>query len=81
VGDIPDADEVKVNYSFGDGEASITFLLQHEDLDTLNAASRVLQQHLASTTKPILFATISGARYPSCDSIVARCRKTGRHFG
>jgi multidrug efflux pump subunit AcrB len=51
VGDIPDADEVKVNYSFGDEEASITFLLQHEDLDTLNEASRVLQQHLASYDK------------------------------
>jgi len=51
VGDIPDADEVKVNYSFGDGEASITFLLQHDDLDALNAASRTLQQHLASYDK------------------------------
>ena len=51
VGDIPDADEVKVNYSFSDGEASITFLLKHEDLDTLNAASLSLQQHLASYDK------------------------------
>ena len=51
VGDIPDADEVKVNYSFSDGEASITFLLQHDDLDALNAASRTLQQHLASYDK------------------------------
>ncbi|MCH1611210.1 MAG: efflux RND transporter permease subunit, partial [Luminiphilus sp.] len=51
VGDIPDADEVKVNYSFGDGEASITFLLQHDDLDALNAASRTLQQHLAGYDK------------------------------
>ena len=51
VGDIPDADEVKVTYSFGDGEARITFLLQHDDLDALNAASRTLQQHLASYDK------------------------------
>ena len=51
VGDIPDADEVKVNYTLGDSEASITFLLQHEDLDTLNAASRTLQQHLAGYDK------------------------------
>ena len=51
VGDIPDADEVKVNYSFSDGEASITFLLKHEDLDMLNAASLSLQQHLASYDK------------------------------
>ena len=51
VGDIPDADEVKVNYSFSDGEASITLLLKHEDLDMLNAASLSLQQHLASYDK------------------------------
>ena len=51
VGDIPDADEVKVTYSFGDGEARITFLLQHDDLDALNAASRTLQQHLAGYDK------------------------------
>ncbi len=51
VGDIPDADEVKVNYTLSDSEASITLLLQHEDLDTLNAASRTLQQHLASYDK------------------------------
>ena len=51
VGDIPDADAVKVTYSFGDGEARITFLLQHDDLDALNAASRALQQHLAGYDK------------------------------
>ena len=51
VGDIPDADEVKVNYSFSDGEAGITLLLKHEDLDMLNAASLSLQQHLASYDK------------------------------
>lgn len=51
VGDIPDADEVKVNFTLNDSEASITFLLQHDDLDTLNAASRMLQQHLASYDK------------------------------
>jgi len=51
VGDIPDADEVKVNYTLSDSEASITFLLQHEDLEMLNAASMTLQQHLASYDK------------------------------
>ena len=51
VGDIPDADEVKVNFTLNDSEASITFLLQHDDLDTLNAASRMLQEHLASYDK------------------------------
>ena len=65
VGDIPDADEVKVNYSFGDGEASITFLLQHDDLDALNAASRTLQQHLASYDKTYFIRDDQGARYPS----------------
>ena len=51
VGDIPDADEVKVRYTLGDSEASITFLLQHEDLETLNAASRTLQEHLGEYDK------------------------------
>lgn len=51
VGDIPDADEVKVRYTLSDSEASITFLLQHEDLDTLNAASMTLQQHLGGYDK------------------------------
>jgi multidrug efflux pump subunit AcrB len=51
VGEIPDADEVKVNFTLNDSEASITFLLQHDDLDTLNAASRMLQEHLASYDK------------------------------
>ena len=52
VGDIPDADEIKVNYTMGeDGEARITFLLQHEDLETLGAASRTLQDHLREYDK------------------------------
>jgi multidrug efflux pump subunit AcrB len=50
-GDIPDADEVDVGYTLGDNEASITFLLQHEDLDTLNAASMTLRQHLGGYEK------------------------------
>ena len=50
-GDIPDADEVEVRYTLGDSEASITFLLQHDDLKTLNAASRTLQHHLREYDK------------------------------
>ncbi len=48
VGDIPDADEVKLRYSFKDSDANITLLLQHDDLDTLLSASVTLQQHLSS---------------------------------
>jgi len=51
VGDVPDADEVAVRYTLSDSEASITFLLQHEDLDTLNAASMTLQSHLGEYDK------------------------------
>jgi len=51
VGDVPDADEVKVNYTLSDSEARITILLQHDDLETLTAASSTLQQHLASYDK------------------------------
>ena len=50
-GEIPDADEVDVRYTLGDSEASITFLLQHDDLETLNAASRTLQHHLREYDK------------------------------
>lgn len=50
-GDIPDADQVDVRYTLGDSEASITFLLQHDDLETLNAASRTLQNHLREYDK------------------------------
>ncbi len=51
VGDVPDADEVTVNYTISDSEAAITILLQHEDLETLASASSTLQQHLASYDK------------------------------
>ena len=46
VGDIPDADEIKVNYTLNDSTPSITFLLQHNDFDALRAASEDLQLHL-----------------------------------
>lgn len=51
VGDVPDADEVKVNYTISDSEATITILLQHDDLGILATASSTLQQHLASYDK------------------------------
>ena len=66
-------DEVKVSYTLSDSEASITFLLQHEDLDTLNAASRTLQEPEV-TTKPISFAMTNGALCPSCVSSYCRAR-------
>ena len=51
VGDIPDADEVMVRHSFGDDDASISYLLKHDDLGSLRSASLALQQHLASYDK------------------------------
>lgn len=48
VGDIPDADEIKVNYTLSDDGADITYLLRHPDGDRLNAASRELQARIGS---------------------------------
>lgn len=46
VGEIPDADEIRVNYTLDDNTPSVTFLLQHDDFDTLKRASKDLQLHL-----------------------------------
>ena len=82
VGDIPDADEVKVSYSFSDGEASITFLLQHADLDALNAASRTLQQHLASYDKTYFIRDDQWGALPELRfSLLPGAEKLGSYIG
>jgi len=50
VGDIPDAEEIQVNYTLNDNNADITYLLSHADGDRLTQASRALQQHIRSYT-------------------------------
>ncbi|MEE4202641.1 MAG: efflux RND transporter permease subunit [Halieaceae bacterium] len=51
VGEIPDADEISVNYTLNDGQARVTFRLQHDDLDVLKQASEELQLHLRGYDK------------------------------
>lgn len=46
VGDIPDAEEITVNYSLNDNGSDVTYILHHRDSDTLRQASYELQQHL-----------------------------------
>ena len=46
VGDIPDADEIEVNYTLNNGGPGITYVLRHRDLDLLRAASLDLQTQL-----------------------------------
>ena len=46
VGEVPDADEIKVNYTLNEGDPTITFLLQHNDFEALGKASEDLQLHL-----------------------------------
>jgi multidrug efflux pump subunit AcrB len=46
VGDIPDADEIQVNYTLNDDGPDVTYLLRHKDTDLLRAASRDLQGRL-----------------------------------
>lgn len=48
VGDIPDADEIKVNYTLGDDDADMTYLLKHSDGELLSAASKELQRKIGS---------------------------------
>jgi len=48
VGDIPDAEEIGVNYSLMGSSADVTFLLKHRDPEVLKAASADLRGHLAS---------------------------------
>lgn len=46
VGEIPDADEIEVNYSINGNDADVTYLLKHRDNETLRAASRELRAQL-----------------------------------
>lgn len=48
VGDIPDADEIEVNYTITDNGADVTYLLKHRDPEQLSAASLNLRTHLSS---------------------------------
>ncbi|WP_439106006.1 efflux RND transporter permease subunit [Congregibacter sp.] len=48
VGDIPDADEIQVNYTLNDNGADITYLLRHRDGEALTAASKELQAKISS---------------------------------
>ena len=46
VGDIPDADEIQVNYTLNNPGADVTYLLSHKNTDMLRRASQTLQEHL-----------------------------------
>ncbi len=48
VGEIPDADEIGVNYSLTDNGADVTYLLKHRDAETLSQASRDLRKQISS---------------------------------
>jgi multidrug efflux pump subunit AcrB len=48
VGDIPEAEEISVNYTIGNDGAGITYILRHKDLELLRAASAALQDKLRS---------------------------------
>lgn len=48
MGEIPDAEEITVNYSLTDNDSDVTYILHHRDSESLRLASRDLQQHLRS---------------------------------
>ena len=82
VGDIPDADEVKFRYSFKDSDANITFLLQHDDLDSLLSASLTLQQHLASFDETYFIRDDQGGVLPELRfSLLPGAEKLGITMG
>ena len=53
VGEIPDADQVEVNFTISDSPPTVTVVLQHPDLNLLNAASEKLQTHLKTYDKAL----------------------------
>ncbi|MDA0978390.1 MAG: efflux RND transporter permease subunit, partial [Proteobacteria bacterium] len=46
VGEIPDADNIEVNYTMNNGGPQLSYVLYHRDLDLLREASRELQAKL-----------------------------------
>ncbi len=53
VGDIPDADQVEVNFTISESPPTVTFVLQHPDLNLLKSASEKLQTHLKTYDKAL----------------------------
>jgi multidrug efflux pump subunit AcrB len=48
IGDVPDADQIEVNYTIDNSSPQISFLLRHEDMDLLRAAADDLKRKLDS---------------------------------
>jgi 3-methyladenine DNA glycosylase AlkC len=48
VGDVPDADEIEVIYTFDQNSPEVSYILQHRDRDMLREASRDMQAQLRS---------------------------------
>ena len=46
VGDIPDADEIEINYTMNNSSPRVSYTLQHRDLDRLQAAANDLKRKL-----------------------------------
>ncbi len=46
VGDIPDADEIEVNYTMNNSSPRVSYILRHRDLDVLQAASNDTKERL-----------------------------------
>ncbi len=46
VGEVPDADEIEVNYTMNGGGPQLSYVLKHDDMETLRAASAELQAKL-----------------------------------
>ncbi len=46
VGDVPDADEIEINYTMNNSSPQVSFVLKHRDMETLQAASNDLKSKL-----------------------------------
>jgi multidrug efflux pump subunit AcrB len=48
IGDVPDADQIEVNYTIDNSSPQISFLLRHDDMDVLRAAADDFKRKLDS---------------------------------
>ena len=48
VGEIPDADQIEVNYSLTGNDADVTYLLKHREPEQLREAALALREHLTN---------------------------------
>jgi multidrug efflux pump subunit AcrB len=78
VGDIPDAEEISVNYTLNDSDADITYLLRHRDGAQLQAAALALREQLHSYRGVF---DVSDSQRGSTNEILLHMKPGAERFG